>query len=208
MTIAVFGSTGFTGGKIVELALAEGFEVKALVRDPQKIPSTRNQLEVIVGDARNRSDVAKVVKGADAVLSALGTDHLGATTIYSESITHIISCMEEAGVKRLLCVGAVGQDPERSANMPIIGKLFINLVLKKTLEDMYKMQRALEASDLHWTLVLPPRLSNGPMTGEYRLANDQALKKGRVISRADVAHFMVGNIDNLDYSCTRTAIAY
>ena len=73
---------------------------------------------------------------------------------------------------------------------------------------MYKMQLLLEESDLDWTIMWPPRLSNGPLTGTYRIVNDEALKKGSVISRADLAHFMVHNIENPEYYKKRTAIAY
>ena len=70
------------------------------------------------------------------------------------------------------------------------------------------IEQALEKSDLDWTIMWPPRLSDGPLTGEYRIANDRALKKRSVISRADLAHFMIHNIEETAYFRRRTSIAY
>ena len=208
MNITVIGGTGSTGTKIIELAIEKGIDVKTLVRSPEKIAIGNDDLKVIQGDARDAAAVAAAIEGSEVVLSGLGADGLGETTIYSDSIVHIIAGMKKHGVKRLLCIGAVGQDPDRSGEMPFLGKLVINLLLKKTLADMYKMQQALEASDLDWTMMWPPRLNDGPVTGKYRVANDKALKKGSVISRADLAHFMINNISETAYYRRRTSIAY
>ena len=53
------------------------------------------------------------------------------------------------------------------------------------------MEDVLRDSHLDWTVVRPPRLTNGPLTGAYRTAYEQNLRGGVVISRADVAHLML-----------------
>ena len=208
MRIAVFGGTGGTGRQIIEQALELGMEVRALLRTPGKLTIRDERLEVIEGSALDGPAVSETIRGTQAVLSALGTDRLGKTTIYSDSIARIIQGMTEHEVKRILCVGAVGMEPGKSANMPLFGNFIINLLLKHTLRDMYAMQRKLEETDLSWTMMWPPRLSDGPLLGVYRVVANQALKKGSVISRADLAHFIVRHIDDAEYFRSKVAIAY
>ena len=49
MKIAVFGASGRTGRPLVEKALAKGYEVTALVRDPAKIHIKDNTPEAGTG---------------------------------------------------------------------------------------------------------------------------------------------------------------
>ena len=74
MRIAVFGATGATGRRVVEQALEAGHEVTALVRDPAALGVRHPRLEVVVGDIGQARRVEDVVRGQDAVISALGTN--------------------------------------------------------------------------------------------------------------------------------------
>jgi putative NADH-flavin reductase len=53
----------------------------------------------------------------------------------------------------------------------------------------------LHDSGLDWTVVRPPRLTDKPLTGTYRTAHGQNLRRGLLISRADVAHHMLHVLD-------------
>ena len=57
--------------------------------------------------------------------------------------------------------------------------------------DLALMEDAVRESGLEWTVVRPPRLTNGPFTGTYRTANGQNLPHGTSVSRADVANLML-----------------
>lgn len=50
------------------------------------------------------------------------------------------------------------------------------------------------AAELDWTVVRPPRLTNGPVTGAYRTAYGRNIKGGLTVSRADVAHLMLATL--------------
>ena len=71
MRIALFGATGAVGGHFLNKALAAGHEVAALVRTPEKL-SEHTNLSALRGDVTSPSDVAKVILGADVVVSCLG----------------------------------------------------------------------------------------------------------------------------------------
>jgi uncharacterized protein YbjT (DUF2867 family) len=57
--------------------------------------------------------------------------------------------------------------------------------------DQRAQERLLAASDLDYTIVRPPRLTDNPPTGKYRVLPDALPSSSRRISRADVADFML-----------------
>ncbi len=60
------------------------------------------------------------------------------------------------------------------------------------------MEDVLRDSDLDWTIVRPPRLTDKPVTGTYRTAYGKNIRRGIFVSRADVAHYMLGALDKPD----------
>jgi putative NADH-flavin reductase len=70
------------------------------------------------------------------------------------------------------------------------------------------MEDVLRRSDLAWTAVRPPRLTDGPRTGVYRIADGRNLRRGLRISRADVAEFMLRAVDDLATVVRTFGIAY
>jgi putative NADH-flavin reductase len=57
------------------------------------------------------------------------------------------------------------------------------------------MERVVMASGLNWTIVRPPRLTNGPLTGHYRVQHDRMPRPRLSLSRADVAHFLLDEVE-------------
>jgi uncharacterized protein YbjT (DUF2867 family) len=53
------------------------------------------------------------------------------------------------------------------------------------------MEDVVRKSGLDWTIVRPPRLTDKPLTGTYRTAYGQNIRRGIFVSRADVAHLML-----------------
>ena len=61
-------------------------------------------------------------------------------------------------------------------------------------------EQAIRESGLSWTIVHPPKLTNGRRTGTYRSGEDVAVTSFLPsISRADVAEFMVRQLTNETY---------
>lgn len=72
-------------------------------------------------------------------------------------------------------------------------------LLRAALRDVYAdlalMEDVLRDSGLDWTVVRPPRLTDRPPTGRYRTADGRNLRRGLLVSRADVAHLMLATLD-------------
>jgi putative NADH-flavin reductase len=188
--LIVFGATGRTGHLVVEQALAAGHEVTAVARGLSALTIQHPRLEVIRGDVLELSTFEQAITGKDAVISTLGGAMHAPTTLYSVGIANIVRAMQEACVRRLVSLSAGALDPgpffQRVAARLILWPLFGN-----GYADMARMEAALSKSQLDWTVIRPPRLTNGPHTGRYHTAVKKHLSGGRAVSRANLADYIV-----------------
>lgn len=60
-------------------------------------------------------------------------------------------------------------------------------MLRSVYQHAARMEATLEASDLVWTVIRAPRLTNGPRTGQYRVCVRAHVHHALSISRADLA---------------------
>jgi putative NADH-flavin reductase len=188
MKIALFGATGRTGGLIMERALSAGHEVTVLVRDPSKV-RPHEGLRVIEGDARRASAVADTVQGADVVISALGS---GGDTV-TQFGRNAMAAMQRMGVTRIVSlVGAsvVVRGDRSSISMKML-RLITRVFGGTMLTDGEVHAKELAASPLGYTLVRPPRLTDGAATGRIQHGLTLNLGPTSSISRADLAAFLL-----------------
>jgi putative NADH-flavin reductase len=207
MKLVVIGATGGSGSQIVAQALAAGHIVTAIVRRPAAITLQHPRLEVIRGDVFELATLAQPIRGQDAVVSALGVTTTGPTTLFSTGIANIMQAMQSAGVRRLMCVSASGLDPGPGL-LRWLARQVLWLMFKEAYTDMARMEAAVKASDLDWTIVRPPRLTNGPHTGQYPMAVNQHLARGWSISRADLADYIVTHLEDLQTYGAQVEVAY
>src|SRR5205823_9118373 len=71
MKLVLFGATGNVGRRIATEALRRGHDVVGVVRDPAAVESPDPRVTLVQGDATDAESVARVVRGADAVVSAI-----------------------------------------------------------------------------------------------------------------------------------------
>jgi putative NADH-flavin reductase len=186
MRVLVLGATGGIGKFLLEFATARGHEVTAFVRSPQKIALKSERLRAVPGDLLHAEQLAQVLLGQDVVLSAFGPATLRRVTTRGEFGTALATAMERSGVRRAVVVSSGLLFEEQNA----IGKLLRGTLFRNLLPDMTAMEAMLEKDGLEWTIVRPPRLTNGPLTKTYSVA-DGRLPKGMTVSRACVADFMI-----------------
>ena len=200
MKIAIFGATGATGLLLTERCLAAGHTVKALTRNPATYPFA-DRTEVIQGDSKDPEAVRKTIAGVDLVLSALGARSLKKEDILEDSLPLIVAAMDQAGVRRIITLGSAGALPTSLDKQPayrrwIVQNIVYNTVLKWPVASQIAQYAILSASDLDWTMVMPPMLTNGAARGKLRIDGEALPRNGSRIARADVADFMMQQIDN------------
>src|SRR6266702_2908577 len=108
MKLVVFGATGNVGQRVVAEALRRGHEVIGVVRDPDTVQSPDQRVSLVKGDATNADSVAKITRGADAVVSAISprpnARGLPVPSLSANSRA-LIKGLRDAKVKRVLYVG-------------------------------------------------------------------------------------------------------
>ncbi|WP_168207741.1 NAD(P)-dependent oxidoreductase [Spirosoma sp. KCTC 42546] len=196
LSILVFGATGGTGSQFVKLALEAGHRVTAIVRNPAALAQQHPNLRVVKGDAMVLETFSTQVQGHNAVVSCLGVKKLKPTTVYSVSVANILRAMQGTDVSRLLCISssAIEVSPKLPWVLRMLTKYVLARIFKHVYADTRLMEQALKKSNVDWTSVRPPRLTNKPLTENYRYAINTFLDKCFQISRADLAHFMLHHL--------------
>lgn len=200
--LLIIGANGGIGRQAVELALAAGHQVTAVLRTPSKLPLTHPLLQKVQGDVMSPETFEQAMVNQHVVISALGVQGgmLGdkPTTLYSQGNANILRVMHKHHVRRAYFISASAV--EISPVMPFMARFAAKYIVQKLLRHMYadlrEMERFVKSSGLDWTIIRPPRLTNKPVTGHYRFSANSFLRNSLSISRADVAHFMINNISN------------
>ncbi len=195
MRLTIFGATGGTGTCLVQQALAAGHEVTAVVRDPGRLAVPASpRLHAVTADVLDPAPIVTSLAGADAVLSAIGPRGTGRTSISRDSAGSIVQAMRKAGTRRLITVsGSIVAD---EGDGPVLRYLLKPLVratqLRHVCADMRQAEAEVQDSQLDWTIMRPPRLTDRPATGRYRTAIDRNPPRAFSLPRADLAACILG----------------
>lgn len=194
-TIALLGATRGIGRLVLEQALERGLRVRALVRRGSDLDVQHPRLTVVRGDATQPADVAEALRCTTAVLSALGTPARNRDGLRTAAAEATLAAMKQTGVDRLIAVSVYGVGDTR-AQLPFFTRaIILPVFLRHPMADHAMQEQAVMASDVAWTLIRPPYLTDGPRTADYASAfGSQTAGLTWKISRADVAHFMLDTL--------------
>lgn len=198
--LLVLGATGGTGQQLVTQALRQGHTVTALVRDPSQMSFASDRLRVLSGSVTDDSSaLATAMHGQDVILSALGVGKsFKSGGLIAQSVPRIVRAMTDEGIRRLIFTSAFGVG-KTHRDVPLVPRLFIRFVLQDVYRDKNAGEARLIDSELDWTLVYPSGLVDGAATGRYRVGERLPLRGFPRITRADVAAFLLAQIDDTTY---------
>jgi putative NADH-flavin reductase len=196
LRLVVLGATGGTGLELVKQALGRGHTVTAFVRSPERLKEFRDHINIRQGDLLNSASLQEVIQGHDAVLSGFGPRAPRSKTdsnLLERFARALTAAMPPTGVRRVV-VESVAFLFKNSIFPPayLLGRLF----LPRTVADASAMERIFANTDLDWTMVRPPELTDKPYTGRYRVQEGHLPRFGLKISRADVADLMIKLAEN------------
>ena len=210
MRLVIFGASGRTGQDLLIQALARGHDVTAVVRSPDCFGLRYDRLNVVKGDALNGESFADALDGQDAVLSSLGVTglihSLRPMTFYEESARAIIGQMRTHDVRRLVLVSSVGVTHDRT--QPLWYRATVKRMLRYKYADMQRMEAAVAASGLDWTVVRASRLVDGPLTQHYRVGGDGSLPHIGAISHADLGNFVAAEATDRAFIGRAVVVSY
>ena len=201
MKVAVLGASGRAGSEIAKELSARGHQVLAIARKPEAIP----QLPGVIakaGDAFSPA-LADLIRGADAVISALHFDVPAAT---------LLSALKQAGVPRLLVTGGAANLEVAPGKRLIDDPSFPAEWKDIALGGIAFLDALRTETEIDWTFFSPAALIfEGPRLGTYRGGTDQLLTGADGESKISFADYAIAMVDELEqhrHSRARFTAAY
>lgn len=195
--IALFGGSGRTGQEFLQLALARGFSVRALARQPASVPQTSPLLTVVRGDVLDPEAVAETIRGCEVVVSVFGQVKHSPNNVQTLGTAHIVAAMQQLGVRRIISLSGGGLPYE--LDQPKLADKLIRSIMRLTvphlLTDAQGHADVLRQSGLDWEIVRAPRLTTEPARGQYRVGW-VGVNASTSLGRADLAHFLLQQLDS------------
>ncbi|WP_374022957.1 NAD(P)-dependent oxidoreductase [Mycobacterium sp. HNNTM2301] len=212
--VTVFGATGRTGAHIVDQALTRGHHVTAVARDPEALTgiaakwSGTGRFSTAAADVRDPAAVDAAVHESEAVISAIASAGRHPNRLFSAGTRNIVNSLRRQQIRRFICVSSRGvnfHDP----GLPLVYRAVIRpLFLREVYADMRDMEAIVRESDLRWTLVRAARLTDARATGDYRVEDGRNPRGGWTLSRADLAAFILDELETPEWIGRTPTVAY
>ena len=202
MKVAVLGASGRAGSEIIRELSARGHEVLAIARKPEAIADAPG-VTAVAGDASDPDGLADLIRGSDAVISAIHFDVSAGT---------MLSALRQAGVARLLVTGGAASLKVASGERLIDTPAFPEDWRGFALPGIAFLEALREEQAIDWTFFSPAaEIFDGPRLGHYRSGGDELVTDDAGNSRisfADYAMAMADELENQRHSRARFTAAY
>ena len=201
MRLLLLGATGRTGRELLLQALLHGHRLTALARDPGRLAVHDESIHAIAGSATDPAAINAALEGQEAVLCTLGPrspNALLAFDLMQATVEALVPAMQAQRVGRIVMLSALGAG-QSSGQAPAPFRLMFRTLFRQVGKDKAIAEARLEDSELDWTIVYPPSLTNGPRTSTYRHGQTMTLRGMPRISRADIAEFMLAQLTDPGY---------
>jgi len=201
MRVLIVGASKGIGLETTRQALDAGHDVRALARSATAIAISNPRLEKMRGDALKTEDVEAALVGVDAVIQTLGVglgDLFRPVHLFSNATRVLIAAMTTQGIKRLICVTGFGAG-DSQASISCLQRLPFQIIFGRAYDDKSLQERLIKESELDWTIARPGVLTSGPRTGRYKILSEASQWRNGIISRSDVAEFLVRQIGDQTY---------
>jgi len=172
-----------------------------LARSAAGIPIEDANLDKVAGNALDPDTISSALQDIGVVIQTLGVDFsprliFEGTRLFSDSTRILVEAMKTVGVKRLIIVTGLGAGESRGHGSLLYDAIIFPLLLKRVYDDKDVQEWIVRSSGLDWIIVRPGLLKNSAATGSYRVLTAPRDWRFGMISRADVADFLVRQIDD------------
>ncbi|MGA8169495.1 MAG: SDR family oxidoreductase [Methylocystis sp.] len=197
MKIVVIGASRGIGLEVVKQALERGFEVTALLRDPAKLELEHARLRKLRGDIGKPADVRAALSGQDAVCTCVGVNPTRKPVeLFSRGARNVLAALADAPATKYVAVTGLGAGDSRGHGGFLYDKIFQPFALGTIYADKEREETLIKASGADWLIVRPAALTDGPRTKKYRAITDLSGLTAGKISRADVADFILNQLES------------
>jgi putative NADH-flavin reductase len=204
MKLIIFGASGYTGKEILKQALYQNHQVTALTRSKSSIQINDANLRIVEGNVLNEATVNRVLQNQDAVIQCLGIGGKGdgkPTTFISDATRIIVNEMEKSNIQRLIAMSNVGAGNSVAFQPWVFNKIILPYFmkwLKVIIDDKNKMEPLIMNSNLNWTIVRCPNITNRPAKHKITTSLDgKNLKMS--ITNADTSSFILQQLTDTTF---------
>ncbi|UZR96112.1 NAD(P)-dependent oxidoreductase [Chondrinema litorale] len=196
--VAVIGGTGRSGKYLVKHLLEKGFQIKMLLRYPEKLDIKSSSIEIIKGDARNPDSIQQLLKGCSALISTLNQPK-GETPIFSEATKNIIQSMDLLQDKRYIGVCGLNVDTpfDEKGQQTQLATDWMKSNFTEICADRQQEYELLANSAVNWTLVRLPLIIPTDVDCEIEVSLQDC--KSDKINTIPLAKFLVDILENESY---------
>ncbi len=202
MKIAVFGATGGIGKHIITQALTKGYEVNAYVRNTNKITEKHENLTIFVGQVDDFNSIKSCITGCEVVINALGISMKPNVNDTSSIVAHtnIIKAMNELSIKRFIdwSTPSIPFENDKKSIITVVPPILASIFLPKAKKVLVNVAEQVITSNLDWTIVRFMAPKNTQYTGKVKVGFGD-VKMSFNISRADIAYFMLKQVENNEF---------
>jgi putative NADH-flavin reductase len=195
MNVVLFGASGMIGSRILQELVRRGHQVKAVVRNPEKV--TIAGVNVVKGDVTAPASVAAAAKGADAAISAYAPPVEQVEAIVPATRA-LLAGLETAGVQRVIVVGGAGS-LEVAPGVQLVDSGHVPDQWKGIALAHREVLPVLKSSSLDWSYFSPAAfIQPGERTGKFRIGGTRLLTDDKGDSRISAEDYAVALVDELE----------
>jgi len=192
MNITLFGATGKTGPFLIQEGIRRGHQITVFARH-DSLFHNRN-VRIVKGDISNEKFLREAIRGADAVLSALGPTKIShpKNLPITKATETIINVMMQEQVKRFVAVSTgTAIDPDDDFDLKIrLPASIIKYAMPSIYKDIVALADVIRKSELVWTMVRAGFLHNRPSSNHLNIGVYGKTKHSLSLTREDLAKFM------------------
>jgi uncharacterized protein len=197
MNIVLYGATGHVGSRILNELVARGHAVKAVTRDPSKIAPT-SLVSVAKDDLSDVQKTARIVAGADAVVSSYGPPPTDTDAIIGATNILIKAIEASSPSTRLIVVGGAG-GLNVAPGVSLIDSGYLPEAYMPIAKSHLAAFNLLKASSIDWTYFAPAAyFEPGERTGHFRLGLDDLISDAKQQSRISMEDYAIALVDELE----------
>ena len=199
MRVVVFGANGRIGAAVVDELLRRHHTVRAVIRPGKQKPPIEKRLTTAMADVTDEDEVESVVRGADAVISAVGPTADSDPSMLVGAARALRRGLSAAGVSRLIVVGGAGSLEVRPGVQLLETRDFPTAWMPVALAHREALSVYRDEKQLDWTVVSPAaEVTVGARTGHYRAGGDGLLVDSHGRSHVSITDFAVAVVDEVE----------
>lgn len=197
--IAIIGGTGTVGRHIAKRAIQQGYQVRMLVRNPERVSYKHDKIEFVQGQIQEIETIRELLSDCKVVINTFGQP-TKEKPIYSQVTKNILGVMTELTITRYIGVSGgsltISGDNKRMLNR--FGAKLFELIFPVMMEDK-KAEWELLSKDKHiqWTLIRLPFVKDTLKT--KKIKESLTDMPGTKITNRDIATFIMEHVENTKY---------